>query len=69
MSFFESFSYLLSNLAGDKELLNGKIKQVYMQLMQEPQYLDTLTHSVDSGTQTDERYRIINQYISELNLC
>jgi hypothetical protein len=40
-----------------------------MQLMHESQYLDTLTHSVDSGTQTDERYKIINQYISGLNLC
>lgn len=69
MAFFESFSYLLSNLTGDEELLNGKIKQAYMQLMHESQYLDTLTHSVDSGTQTDERYKIINQYISELNLC
>lgn len=69
MAFFESFSYLLSNLTGNKELLNGKIKQAYMQLMQESRYLDTLTHSVDSGTQTDERYRIINQYISKLNLC
>lgn len=69
MAFFESFSYLLSNLTGDEEQLKDKIKQVYRDLMEETQYIDTLTHSVDSGLQTDERYKIINKYIGKLNLC
>jgi hypothetical protein len=69
MAFFESFSYLLSNLTGDEEQLKDKIKQVYRDLMEETQYIDTLTHSVDSGLQTDERYKIINKYIRDLNLC
>lgn len=69
MAFFESFSYLLSNLTGDEDQLKDKIKQVYRDLMEETQYIDTLTHSVDSGLQTDERYKIINKYIRKLNLC
>jgi hypothetical protein len=69
MAFFESFSYLLSNLTGDEEQLKDKIKQVYRDLMEETQYIDTLTHSVDSGLQTEERYEIINKYIEKLNLC
>lgn len=69
MAFFESFSYLLSNLTGDEEQLKDKIKQVYTDLKKETEYIYTLTHSVDSGLQTEKRYKIINKYIRDLNLC
>ena len=69
MAFFESFSYLLSNLTGDEDQLKDKIKQVYRDLKKETEYIYTLTHSVDSGLQTEKRYKIINKYIIDLNLC
>jgi hypothetical protein len=69
MAFFESFSYLLSNLTGDEDQLKDKIKQVYRDLKKEIEYIYTLTHSVDSGLQTEKRYKIINKYIRDLNLC
>lgn len=69
MAFFESFSYLLSKLNGDGEYFYNQIHEVYGQLICNKVYLDTLTHSVDSGKQTVRRYEIINQLINELNLC
>lgn len=69
MAFFESFSYLLSRLNGEGEQLHYQIQEVYMQLICDAAYLDSLTRSVDSGKQTEKRYKIINRLIHELNLC
>ena len=69
MAFFESFSYLLSRLNGEGEQLHCQIQEVYMQLICDAAYLDSLTRSVDSGKQTEKRYEIINRLIHELNLC
>lgn len=69
MAFFESFSYLLSRQDGEGEQFNCQVQDVYMRLMHDTTYLDSLTHSVDSGKQTEKRYEIINRLISELNLC
>lgn len=69
MAFFESFSYLLSRLNGEGEQLHCQIQEVYMQLICDAAYLESLTRSVDSGKQTEKRYEIINRLIHELNLC
>jgi hypothetical protein len=69
MAFFESFSYLLSRLNGKGKQLHCQIQEVYMQLICNAAYLDSLTRSVDSGKQTEKRYEIINRLIHELNLC
>ncbi len=65
MAFFESFSYLLSRLNVDGKLRHRQIREVYMQLICDAAYLDSLIRSVDSGRQTEKRYEIINRLIRE----
>lgn len=68
MAFFESFSYFLSKLHGENKQIYCQIQNVYEQLILDTDYLDTLTHSVDSGKQTEKRYEIINRFIHNMNL-
>lgn len=67
MAFFESFSYLLSQI--DIETPDYMIRDVYNRLLADKDYLDSLTRSVDSGKQIDTRYKIVNRLINEINLC
>lgn len=67
MAFFESFSYLLSQI--DIENPDYIIRDVYSRLLSDKDYLDSLTRSVDSGKQIDTRYKIVNRLINEINLC
>jgi hypothetical protein len=60
MVFFESFGYLLSRMTGYSD---GMIKEAYNSLLDNEQYVHTLTHSVDSNVQIEKRYRIINETI------
>lgn len=68
MAFFESFSYLLASINGNA-VENSKIQQIYTRLLNDEAYLNTLTHAVDSGVQTEKRYSIINECISKLSIC
>ena len=60
MAFFESLSYLLSKTS-DKS--NAEIEGIYKELLQNKEYISTLTYSVDSTQQIQKRYQVIRKYI------
>lgn len=60
MAFFESLSYLLVKTF-DKS--NEYIESIYRELLQDKDYISTLTYSVDSTPQIQKRYKIIRRYI------
>lgn len=63
MTFFESFGYLISSMEAFPEEI---IKQAYDILLHDGQYVDTLTHSVDSKVQIEKRYKQIGETIEKL---
>lgn len=60
MAFFESLSYLLSKTS-DKS--HAEIEGIYKELLQNKEYISTLTYSVDSTQQIQKRYQVIRKYI------
>lgn len=60
MAFFESLSYLLSK---SYEKSNAEIEDIYKELLQNKEYISTLTYSVDSTPQIQKRYQVIRKYI------
>lgn len=60
MAFFESLSYLLVKTF-DKS--DEYIASIYRELLEDKDYISTLTYSVDSTAQIQKRYKIIRQYI------
>ena len=63
MAFFESFGYLISRMPGSSQ---EKIALAYDMLLRNEQYVYTLTHSVDSNVQIENRYCIIRETIQQL---
>ena len=63
MTFFESFGYLISRMGGSDE----NIRRAYDLLLNDSDYVHTLTHSVDSKVQIDKRYRIIKETNEQLS--
>ena len=65
MAFFESFCYLISCMMDCPE---GRIAGAYELLLQDDDYVYTLTHSVDSKVQVDKRYQHIREKIERLTV-
>lgn len=63
MAFFESFSYLISRMVDYPQEI---IKVAYDILLYDNQYVNTLTHSVDSKVQIEKRYKRIREIIEQL---
>ena len=63
MAFFESFCYLIFCM-GDCE--QEMIKMAYDILLHDERYVFTLTHSVDSNIQIENRYNRIRETIEQL---
>ncbi len=64
MYFFESVSFLLCNK--DFMNLSEKIKSIYKDLINNKEYLDTLTYTMDSSISVMKRFEIIDKAIEEL---
>lgn len=58
MAFFESFCYLISCMLDCSE---ERIADAYSLLLNDSDFVFTLTHSVDSNVQIEKRYRIIRE--------
>ena len=63
MAFFESFCYLISCISGYTDDI---IKEAYGMLLKDNDYVYTLTNSVDSKVQIENRYRIIRETIAKI---
>lgn len=61
MAFFESFCYLISETLPAPQYL---IENAYKELLKDNVYITSLTHSVDSINQVNERYDCIRKYIT-----
>ena len=64
MAFFESFGYLISRLEQKPREL---IETAYSRLLNDGQYVHSLTNSVDSKVQLIKRYECINEMIAQLH--
>lgn len=65
MAFFESFCYLISCMLNYSE---ESIADAYKMLLSDNDYVYTLTHSVDSNVQIEDRYRIIRETIEKVTV-
>lgn len=64
MAFFESFGYLISR----PHCTDDIIRQAYDMLLRDEEYVFTLTHSVDSKVQIENRYTRIRETIEYLTV-
>ena len=62
MVFFESFCYLITKLKSNEE---GLIEVMYSSLLNDEEYVKSLTYSIDSRKQTYLRYDRIDYYINK----
>lgn len=60
MAFFESFSYLIAKMGNVNE---REVRKAYSLMMDNSEYVNSLTYSVDSRKQTHLRYDMINTYL------
>lgn len=65
MAFFESFCYLISRIHGR---FKEKIGDAYAMLLNNEEYVHSLTHSVDSKVQLQNRYKCIEKTIKQLTI-
>lgn len=65
MAFFESFCYLISRIQGQ---FKSKIADAYIMLQNNQKYVYSLTHSVDSKVQLENRNECIEETIKQLTV-
>lgn len=62
MAFFESFSYLIAKM---DNISKDEVRKAYLLLLDNNEYVNSLTYSVDSRKQTHLRYEMINSYLQK----
>ena len=63
VAFFDSFSYLLAKT----ELTSSQFVEVYNGLINDNDYINAISYSVDSTQQVNKRFAIIEEYIKKYN--